>query len=84
MGDNSVVSMTTNKFIQSYISRYEILESDFRLALRYVGLEKENYDTYSDYFLSLLLDIGSEVDVAIHKLAKMYDSNFNMQSSFQN
>ena len=83
MGNNSVVMITTNQFKQSYISRYEILESDFRRALRYVSLEEENYDTYSDYFLSLLLDIGSEVDVVIHKLAKMYDNNFNMQSSFQ-
>ena len=65
-----------DEFRKIYIGRYQILEEDFRATTRYVTLDEiNNFDTYSNAFLNLLLSIGSEIDVLKDYLAALCEPN---------
>lgn len=49
------------------------MEKDFQSTTEYVTIAEDNYDTYSASYLKLLLTIGSEIDVMLDFLAKLYD-----------
>ena len=66
-------SMTVDEFKKNFVNHYLLLEKDFQLTTEYVTLSKDNYDTYSVSYLKLLLTIGSEIDVMLEFLAKLYD-----------
>lgn len=65
--------MNTTEFKKNYISHYLLLEKDFQATAEYVTISEDNYDTYSVAFLKLLLTIGSEIDVMLEFLSKLYD-----------
>lgn len=65
--------MTITEFKKNYINHYLLLEKDFQLTTEYVTLSEDNYNTYSVSYLKLLLTIGSEIDVMLEFLAKLYD-----------
>ena len=65
--------MTTKEFKRNYISHYLLLEKDFQSTTEYVTVAEDNYDTYSVSYLKLLLTIGSEIDVMLDFLAKLYE-----------
>lgn len=65
--------MTVTEFKKNYINHYLLLEKDFQLTTEYVTLSEDNYNTYSVSYLKLLLTIGSEIDVMLEFLAKLYD-----------
>ena len=67
--------MTITEFKNNYINHYLVLEKDFQLTMEYVTLSEDNFDTYSTYYLKLLLNIGSEIGVMLELLAKLYDPN---------
>ena len=63
--------MTIDEFDKYYIRRYTLLENDFLETVSYVSVEPENFNTYSQKYLNLLLAIGSEVDLARKLLANL-------------
>ena len=65
--------MTVAEFKKNYINHYLLLEKDFELTTEYVTLSEDNYNTYSVSYLKLLLTIGSEIDVMLEFLAKLYN-----------
>ena len=65
--------MTVSEFKKNYINHYLLLEKDFQLTTEYVTLSEDNYNTYSVSYLKLLLTIGSEIDVMLEFLAKLYE-----------
>jgi hypothetical protein len=42
-----------------------MIEKEFRKAMQYVSLSTDNANTYSDFLVKLILQIGSEIDVII-------------------
>ena len=67
--------MNTTEFEKNYLNHYLLLEKDFKLTTEYVTISEDNYDTYSVSYLKLLLTIGSEIDVMLEFLARLYDPN---------
>lgn len=67
--------MKLNEFRKNYITHYLLLENDFIETTQYVTIAEDNYDTYSVSFLKQLLTIGSEIDVMLEFVAKLYDPN---------
>lgn len=67
--------MTLKEFEKIHIDYYLLLEEDFKETFKYVSLSEDNFNTYSSAYLKLLLTIGSEVDVLLPLIAKIYDSN---------
>ena len=65
--------MTTAEFKKNYINHYLLLEKDFQSTTEYVTPSEDNYNTYSVAYLKLLLTIGSEIDIMLEFLAKLYD-----------
>lgn len=69
--------MTINEFKKFYIRRYILLEKKFVNTLDYVSLDNENnFNTYSDEYIDLLLDIASEAGVLVEMIAEQFNSNF--------
>lgn len=67
--------MNISEFKKSYFSHYLLLEKDFKETTEFVALAKDNYNTFSVAYLKLLLTIGSEIDVMLEFLAKLYEPN---------
>lgn len=65
--------MNISEFKKNYLNHYLLLEEDFKTTTEYVTLCKDNYSTYSTAYLKLLLTIGSEIDVMLEFLAKLYE-----------
>lgn len=65
--------MTIAEFKKNYINHYLLLEKDFQLTTEYVTISEDKYNTYSVSYLKLLLTIGSEIDVMLEFLGKLYD-----------
>lgn len=65
--------MNTKEFKKNYINHYLLLEKDFQATAEYVSIADDNYNTYSTSYLKLLLTIGSEIDVMLEFLAKLYE-----------
>lgn len=53
-----------------------MLEKEFMATTGFVKVDTENYSTYSDAYAKLLLQIGSEVDVAAKEICKLIDPTF--------
>lgn len=69
--------MNLNQFKQHYLNHYLLLEKDFIETMQYVTVEKSNFETYSVIFLKLLLAIGSEIDIMLDFVSKLYDPSSN-------
>lgn len=65
--------MTISEFKKNYLNHYLLLEQDFKTTTEYVTVSEDNYSTYSVAYLKLLLTIGSEIDVMLELLAKLYE-----------
>ena len=59
--------MTRDKFIQDYWIYYLMLEKKFIATENYVALAPENYNTFSNEYVSLLQLIGAELDAFFKK-----------------
>ena len=60
--------MTENEFIDVYWKQFLMIEREFRKSIKCVALEDDNANAYSSFFIKLLLQIGSEVDVVAKSL----------------
>lgn len=69
--------LTSQGFMDSFWTHYVMLEKEFMTTLYYVRLDRENYSTYSDAYIKLLLQIGSEIDVVAKETCKLINPQFN-------
>ena len=72
--------MTDGVFSNQYWKQFLLLEKEFRKTTLYVALSIENNKTYSDFYAKLLLQIGSEVDVAAKLLCKEINSGTSAEN----
>lgn len=68
--------MTCREFENIYWINYILLEKEFKNTLKYVSLTKDNFATYSNEYLKLILEIGSELDVVLKSFCKYKDNSF--------
>lgn len=72
--------MTENEFINLYWKQYIMLEKEFRNTVNYVALDYINFETYSDAYIKLLIQIGSEVDIVSKALCKEINTSSKAQN----
>ena len=60
--------MTIHEYLSNYWSIYTLLEKEVRESLQYVELDVRNFPTFSQQFVKLLLQIGSEVDNVLREM----------------
>lgn len=65
-----------DEMIKVYWNQYIALEREFSDTLKYVTLAEENYSVYSDMYIKIMLQIGSEVDIALKLYCQMLDQQF--------
>ncbi|MCH5248728.1 MAG: hypothetical protein J1E98_02285 [Lachnospiraceae bacterium] len=63
--------MTRDEFIKVYWKQYQLLERDLIQTDEYVSIDKDNYDTFSNQYMKLLLTICSEMDSIAEVLCLM-------------
>ncbi len=69
--------MTCDSFAKSYWAHYISIEKEFIKTLSYVSLSEDNYETYSEQYLKLLLEIGSEVDITMKMYCSLIGTGFH-------
>ena len=67
--------MTSSEFIYAYWSQYISIEKEFVETMHYVTLDEDNDNTFSQAYSKLMLQIGSEVDVAFQRYCKKISGN---------
>ena len=60
--------MTCNDFLKSYWRHYIMIENEFIKTTEYVDFDVDNYKTFSQMYLKLILECGSEIDVVFKEL----------------
>ena len=75
--------MNTTEFCKVYWRHYIALEKEFRNTIEYVSLEVENYYTFSEAYLKLILQICSEIDITLKFFCRLLDENFNGKKIFE-
>lgn len=63
--------MTTNDFLLRYWKYYIQIEKEFSQTTNYVSIDSINFNTYSDAYMKLLLQIGSEIDISCKLLCEL-------------
>ena len=66
--------MKRNEFIERYWLYYLALENDFIKTIRFVSIDSENYNAFSNEYVRQLLSIGSEIDVVLKGYCSIIDS----------
>ena len=72
--------MNCDLFLNMYWSQYILLEKEFCKSLSYVSLSQENYNTFSNAFLKLILQTGSEIDISLKMLCSIFDPQYDGQT----
>ena len=67
----------SDTFLDIYWDQYIMLEREFYNTLHYVSLSEDNYNTYSSAFIKIILQIGSEVDIALKYYCKLLNDSFD-------
>lgn len=62
--------MLDNIFVNRYWKQFLLIEKELRKSSPYTTISTDNLQTYSDYYLKLLIQIGSEVDVVAKVLCR--------------
>lgn len=70
-------NLSEKDFLNCYWKQYIMLEKEFRTSNKYVSLTERNSNTFSDFFVKIILQIGSEIDVISRTLCR----NINSSSS---
>lgn len=63
--------MTTTDFLLRYWKYYIQIEKEFVQTINYVSIDESNFVTYSDAYLKIMLQIGSEVDITCKYLCEL-------------
>jgi hypothetical protein len=69
--------MNSEEFCRIYWRHYIELEKEFNQTVKYVSLELENFNTFSEAFQKLILQIGSEIDIILKEFCKYINNKFN-------
>ena len=69
--------MLCEEFINTYWSQYILLEKEFMATLHYLSLCEENEEAFSQAYVKLLLELGSEIDVVFKQYCANIDPSFN-------
>ena len=72
--------MSEEEFVNLYWKQYIMIEKEFRKTTKYVALDSINFKTYSDAYIKLLLQIGSEVDIVAKALCKEINNASNAKN----
>ena len=72
--------MDKEKFLQLYWRNYISIEKEFTRTLDYVTLDSENYGTFSNAYIKLILQIGSEIDIDAKLLCKIYNEHAKVEN----
>lgn len=65
--------MTSDEFISVHWSQYIAIEKEFTETLHYLALDTDNNNTYSDAYVKLMLQVGSEADVVFKEYCATID-----------
>lgn len=68
--------MTTKEFLSIYWNQYILLEKEFLKTLQFVSLNEDNKRTYSNAYQKLILELGSEIDIALKQYCLFLESSF--------
>ena len=68
--------MTSQVLLDYFWTHYIMLEKEFMTTILYVRIDKDNSNTYSDAYIKLLLQIGSEIDVVAKETCKLLNPKF--------
>lgn len=63
--------MSREEFLKLYWKQYQLLEKDMIQTDAYVSIDKDNYDTFSNQYMKLMLAICSEVDSVAETLCRI-------------
>ncbi len=63
--------LSNDEFIKLYWKNYILIEREFIKTLEFVELSEDNANTYSNAYLKLMLELGSEIDVVMGTLVKL-------------
>lgn len=69
--------MNCNELENVYWKNYILIEKEFKSTLAYVYLSEDNFETYSNEYIKLILQIGSEIDVVLKSFCQYIDNSFN-------
>ena len=63
--------ITSKEFLLKYWKQYIQLEKEFSVTANYVAVDSINYNTYSDAYLKIILQVGSEIDICCKLLCDL-------------
>ena len=66
-----VREMTTIDFLYRYWKYYIEIEKEFAQTVNFVSIDRNNFNTYSDAYIKILLQIGSEIDITCKLLCEL-------------
>ena len=69
--------MTKDEFIKNYLTHYLNLEKEFQSTFEFVRVDEENYATYSNQYLKIILEVGSEIYVIEELIVKLFGIKHN-------
>lgn len=55
--------MLSDDFINNYWSQYRLLEKEYLNTLQFITLDEDNDNAFSQAYIKLILELGSEIDV---------------------
>ena len=60
-----------------YWAHYIAIEKEFARTFEYVSLSTDNYNVYSEAYLKLILQIGSELDIVLKEYCELFSQSFS-------
>ena len=69
--------LSCDEVINLYWNQYISIEKEFAETVNYVALAEDNYRTYSDAYIKIMLQLGSEVDIALKLYCQILDKQFS-------
>ena len=63
--------MTTADFLLRYWKYYIQIEKEFVETINYFSIDESNFNTYSDAYMKIMLQIGSEIDITCKLLCEL-------------
>ena len=69
--------LSCDEVINLYWNQYISIEKEFAETVNYVALAEDNYRTYSDAYIKIMLQLGSEVDIALKLYCQTLDKQFS-------
>lgn len=65
------MKITTIDFLLRYWRNYIEIEKEFALTSNFVSIDENNFNTYSDAYIKILLQVGSAIDITCKLLCNL-------------